>query len=114
MVLVSPRMCPETTETAPNSPMARALQSKTPYRRPQRILGRVTRQNVCQPRGAERERGFFIVLALRLHHRNEFAGNEGKRDEDGGEHDARHREHDADVVHPQISRRTSHANRTAA
>src|SRR5579863_6630 len=49
MVLVRPRMWPETTETAPNSPIARALHSKTPYRRPQRILGRVTRQNVCQP-----------------------------------------------------------------
>ena len=30
MVLVSPRIWPETTETAPNSPIARALQVTTP------------------------------------------------------------------------------------
>src|ERR1700709_1046069 len=49
MVLVSPRMCPETTETAPNSPMARALQSSTPYNTPHLILGNVTRKKVCSP-----------------------------------------------------------------
>src|ERR1700730_4348692 len=49
MVLVRPRIWPDTTETAPNSPMARALQRMTPYRRPQRALGRVIRQKVCQP-----------------------------------------------------------------
>jgi hypothetical protein len=27
---VTPRMCPDTTETAPNSPMARALHKSTP------------------------------------------------------------------------------------
>ena len=30
MVLVSPRMWPDTTDTAPNSPIARALHSSTP------------------------------------------------------------------------------------
>ena len=30
MVLVSPRMWPETTDTAPNSPIARALHRITP------------------------------------------------------------------------------------
>ena len=30
MVLVRPRMCPETTDTAPNSPMARALHNTMP------------------------------------------------------------------------------------
>src|SRR5205814_920623 len=49
MVLVSPRMCPDTTDTAPNSPMARALQSTTPYTRPQRIFGSVTWKKVIQP-----------------------------------------------------------------
>ena len=49
IVLVSPRMWPETTDTAPNSPMARALQRMTPYTRPQRICGSVTRKNVIQP-----------------------------------------------------------------
>src|SRR6202048_2951308 len=49
MVLVSPRMWPDTTDTAPNSPMARALQSSTPYNRPHLMLGRVTRKKVCRP-----------------------------------------------------------------
>src|SRR5690554_2034656 len=48
-VLVKPRIWPDTTDTAPNSPSARAVQSTTPYSRPQRILGRVTCQNICQP-----------------------------------------------------------------
>ena len=48
-VLVRPRMWPETTETAPNSPMARALHSSTPYSRPQRMFGSVTSRKVCQP-----------------------------------------------------------------
>src|SRR5579862_7524566 len=42
-------MWPETTETAPNSPIARALQSTMPYTRPQRTLGSVTRKKVIQP-----------------------------------------------------------------
>ena len=49
IVLVSPRMWPETTETAPNSPMARALHSIMPYTRPQRTFGSVTRKKVIQP-----------------------------------------------------------------
>src|SRR6218665_2488260 len=48
-VLVCPRIWPDTTDTAPNSPMARALHKITPYSRPQRMLGRLTRQKVCQP-----------------------------------------------------------------
>ena len=35
------------TETAPNSPIARALVRITPYSRPHRMLGSVTRQNTC-------------------------------------------------------------------
>src|SRR5665647_1744668 len=49
MVLVSPRMCPETTDTAPNSPIARALHSSAPYNTPHLILGKVTRKKVCRP-----------------------------------------------------------------
>src|SRR3954465_14374580 len=49
MVLVSPRMCPDTTDTAPNSPIARALHSNTPYSTPHLILGKVTRKKVCKP-----------------------------------------------------------------
>jgi hypothetical protein len=49
MVLVSPRMWPDTTDTAPNSPIARALHSSTPYSTPHLILGKVTRKKVCRP-----------------------------------------------------------------
>src|SRR5258708_22104998 len=42
-------MCPETTDTAPNSPIARALQSSTPYSTPHLIFGKVTRKKVCRP-----------------------------------------------------------------
>src|SRR5256886_11076377 len=37
---------PDTTDTAPNSPMARALHRITPYTSPQRIFGSVTWKNV--------------------------------------------------------------------
>src|SRR5258708_35864205 len=47
IVSVFPTMRPETTYTAPNSPMARALQRMTPYNRPHLMLGTVTRQNIC-------------------------------------------------------------------
>ncbi len=42
-------MCPDTTDTAPNSPMARALHNTMPYTRPQRTFGSVTRKKVIQP-----------------------------------------------------------------
>src|SRR5262249_23610884 len=41
IVLVLPRMCPDTTETAPNSPIARALHSTTPYSSAHFTLGSV-------------------------------------------------------------------------
>src|SRR5574343_1288298 len=43
-------MWPDTTDTAPNSPIARALLRITPYSSAQRTLGSVTYQNTCQPR----------------------------------------------------------------
>ncbi len=49
MVLVWPRTWPETTDTAPNSPIARAFSSTMPYSRPQLMFGSVTRRKVCQP-----------------------------------------------------------------
>src|SRR6266567_2210136 len=49
MVLVRPEMCPEMTATAPNSPMARPLQSRIPYSNPHLMLGIVTRMSVCHP-----------------------------------------------------------------
>src|SRR5690554_5595057 len=45
-----PRICPDTTDTAPNSPIARALHRITPYNKPHLILGKVICQNTCQPR----------------------------------------------------------------
>lgn len=41
-VLVNPRICPDTTETAPNSPNARAVQSTTPCNNAHLIFGKVT------------------------------------------------------------------------
>ena len=35
---------------------------------------------------------------MRLHQRNQFAGNERKGDKHRGQHNARHREHDLDVM----------------
>lgn len=46
-VCVLPMILPDMTDTAPNSPMARALVRITPYRSPHRMLGRVTSQNTC-------------------------------------------------------------------
>src|SRR6185312_14306793 len=48
-VLVRPRICPLTTETAPNSPIARALHNSTPYSKPQRMFGSVMCQKVRRP-----------------------------------------------------------------
>src|ERR1017187_10220278 len=49
IVFVCPRICPETTETAPNSPIARALHNTSPYSSPHLTLGIVTRKNICHP-----------------------------------------------------------------
>ena len=42
-------MCPETTDTAPNSPIARALHRSTPYSSAQATFGRVTRKKMETP-----------------------------------------------------------------
>ncbi|EDT00985.1 hypothetical protein BamIOP4010DRAFT_5511 [Burkholderia ambifaria IOP40-10] len=42
-------MWPDTTDTAPNSPIARALHRITPYSRPHFTFGSVTRRKICQP-----------------------------------------------------------------
>ena len=43
-------MWPETTYTAPNSPIARALHRMMPYSRPYLMFGSVMRRKICQPR----------------------------------------------------------------
>jgi len=48
--------------------------------------------------GAEGERGELLVVALRLHERDEFAGDEGEGDEGRGEHDAGCGKNDLEVV----------------
>ena len=58
-------------------------------------------QEGLEARGTQRECGEFIVAALFLHQRNEFARNEGEGHEHGREHQPRHCEDDADVVFDQ-------------
>ncbi len=49
IVLVCPRMWPDTTLTAPNSPIARALHRITPYSSAHLTFGSVTLRKICQP-----------------------------------------------------------------
>src|SRR5258706_8084613 len=48
--------------------------------------------------GAHRERGFLIIAPLRLHERDQLPRDEGESDESRGEHHARHREDDLEIV----------------
>ena len=48
--------------------------------------------------GAEQARGLFLLRALFLHHRDQFAGDEGHGDEEGGQDDAGQGEDDLDIV----------------
>ena len=59
--------------------------------------------------GAERQRRLLVAVALFLHQRDQFARDEGEGDEDGGEHDARHREQDLDAMRLQPRRRAAAA-----
>src|ERR1700736_4396579 len=97
MVLVSPRICPETTDTAPNSPIARALHNSTPYSTPHLIFGRVTRKKVCSPEApSEIAASSSCVPCSCLSGLS--ARDERKRHEGGRQRDARHREKHVNVV----------------
>ena len=48
--------------------------------------------------GAERKGGLLVAGTLILHQRDQFAGDEGEGDENGGEHDARQGEEHLDAV----------------
>src|SRR5690554_4449406 len=48
--------------------------------------------------GAQHQRRFLFLVALRLHQRYEFASDEGEGDEYGGQHDARYGKKYLDVV----------------
>lgn len=45
-VFVLPRKCPEITDTAPNSPIARAVHKTTPYSKVHLIWGKVIRRKI--------------------------------------------------------------------
>ena len=93
-VLVWPRMLPETTDTAPNSPIdAGVAQHRAVEQRPADVRQR-HREEGLPGRGAERDRGLLVLAALRLHQRDQLARHEGRGDEQRGQHDRRHGEHD--------------------
>ncbi len=50
---------------------------------------------------SQRHRRLLILGALLLHQRDQLTGDEGEGDEQGGQHDARQREDDMDVMGPQ-------------
>jgi hypothetical protein len=91
-------MCPETTDTAPNSPIARALQRITPYNNPHLMFGSVVYRKTCQPGRTENDGSLLFLAPLRFHQRNQFPGDKRKGDEDRRQDDARHGENDLDVV----------------
>ena len=91
-------MWPETTDTAPNSPTARAVSRTTPCTSPQEICGSVTRRNICQPLAPSATAASSALGALLLHHGDQLARHERDTDEHRREHDARKREDDLDVV----------------
>src|SRR4026207_2249626 len=99
-------MWPETTDTAPNSPTARAVSRTTPCTSPQEIEGSVTGRNICQPlaprqvaaasrqppaAGAQRDGGLLGARALLLHHGNQLTRDERDADEHRCEDHARKR-----------------------
>ena len=91
-------MCPDTTETAPNSPMARALHSSTPYSSAQRMFGKVTRQKICQPPApSEAAASSWSAPCCCISGISSRATN-GKVTKSGGQHDAGRGEDDLDVV----------------
>ena len=61
------------------------------------MFGKVTRKRSAA-RCAERDRRLLLLRALLLHQRDQFARHERKRHEDRRQHNARHREHNLDVM----------------
>ena len=93
-MFVCPRMWPETTETAPNSPAARAVAEEDAVEEPpERVRQRHAAQDLEEAR-AEDVRGLLLLRAERLHRRDQLAGDEGKRDEERREDDRRRGEED--------------------
>ncbi|RFC32623.1 MAG: hypothetical protein DID91_2727703398 [Candidatus Nitrotoga sp. MKT] len=70
MMLDIPRMCSDTTDTAPNSPIARALHKITPYQQTPFDVGQDDAPKGLPAESAERYRRFFFLFALCLHQRN--------------------------------------------
>ena len=114
MVSVRPAMWPETTYTAPNSPIARALHRMTPYSRPHLMLGSVTRQNICQPLAPRLTAAISSSGADRLHDRDQLAGHERQRHERRRQDQPRRGEDDLDAVLAQPRARSSLAGRRSS
>ena len=79
---------------------ARVAQQHAVQQRPFHVRQRDAEKGL-EPRGAERQRRFFLLGALLLHQRNELAHDERKGDEDRRQHHAGQREDDLDVVRDQ-------------
>jgi hypothetical protein len=67
--------------------------NQTPFHRGQRDV-----PESFQAAGPQRQGRLFLAGAGRLHHGNQFAGDEWESDEDRGEHNARHGENNFDVA----------------
>ena len=67
----------------------------------------------CLPAaGAQRQRGFFLVIALRLNHREQLARDKRKRDEDRGQHDSGNGKDDSNAMRDEPrSQQTLHAEK---
>ena len=76
MVLVKPRIWPDTTDTAPNSPIARAC-TTAPRKAAPFDVRQGHLQEGLEPRGAERQ-GHFLIAGALLHQRNELRATNGK------------------------------------
>ena len=89
------RRRPRPRRTRPSRARCRAGRRRAA---PHLMLGSVTRKKVCQPEAPSEIAASSSSRALLLHQRDQLARDEREGHEDGGEHDAGHREHDLDVV----------------
>jgi hypothetical protein len=60
-------------------------------------VGQCHREEGAEAGGAQGQRRLLVRRALFLHQRDHLAGDEGKGDEDGGQHDAGHGEDDLEI-----------------
>ena len=101
MVSVRPPTWPETTDTAPNSPIARGVAEDDAVEQAPLDVGQRDAQEDLPTAGPQRAGRLFLLRALGLHQRNQLAGEEGKGDEKRRQQDPRPGENHLDVVGPQ-------------